>query len=92
MIYNIPTKKTHILHQSNHIIIYELLHSYQSAITFPPLSHLDRLLKGIVQRILRGVEIGIKKSVLVNWRPGRFLKKILMGHHHKRSKKPFSAA
>jgi hypothetical protein len=29
-------------------------------------------LKGIVQRILRGVEIGIKKSVLVNWRPGRF--------------------
>jgi hypothetical protein len=28
--------------------------------------------KNIVQRILRGVNTKLKKSVLVNWRPGHF--------------------
>jgi hypothetical protein len=46
--------------------------------------------KGIVQRILRGVNTKLKLSVPVNWRPASFL--ILKGHHIKRSIKPFSAA
>jgi hypothetical protein len=29
-------------------------------------------LKGIVQRILRGVNTKLQKSVLVTWRPGQF--------------------
>jgi hypothetical protein len=49
-------------------------------------------LKGIVQRILGGVKNKLKKSVLANWRPARFSFWILKGHHHKRSRKSFSAA
>ncbi len=48
--------------------------------------------KGIVQRILRGVKNKLKKSVLANWRTTRLSFWILKGHHHKRSRKPFSAA
>jgi hypothetical protein len=48
--------------------------------------------KGIVQRILSGVDTMLKLSVLVNWKPARFSVWILKGHHHKRSIKPFLAA
>jgi hypothetical protein len=48
--------------------------------------------KGIVQRILRGVETRLIPSVLVNWWPAHFSFRILKGHDHKRSIKPFSAA
>ncbi len=46
---------------------------------------------GNVQRILRGANIKLKYSVLVNWRPAPFsFFWILKGHHDKSSKKPFS--
>ncbi len=44
--------------------------------------------KGIVQRILRGVNAKLKLSMLVNWRPARYSFWILKGHHHKRGIKP----
>jgi hypothetical protein len=31
------------------------------------------LVKGIVKRILRGVDGRLKQSILLNWSPGRFL-------------------
>jgi hypothetical protein len=49
-------------------------------------------IKGIVQRIVRGVETRLKKSVWINWRHGRFPFLILKGHHHERSILSFSAA
>ena len=44
---------------------------------------------GTVQRKLRGVKT--RRSVLLNCVDGRFLFKILKGHHHERNKKPVSA-
>ncbi len=50
-------------------------------------------LKGIVQKILRGVvETRRIPSKLVNWRPARFFFLTFKGHHHKRSIKPFISA
>jgi hypothetical protein len=48
--------------------------------------------KGIIQRILTGVETRIIPSMLLNWRPTHFSFWILKRHHHKRSIKPFSTA
>ncbi len=50
-------------------------------------------IKGIEQRILKGVNTKLKYSVLVNWRPSHFILFyfFLNGHHHKMSIKPFSA-
>jgi hypothetical protein len=41
--------------------------------------------KGTIQQILRGIDMRLKRSGLLNWRPGSFLFLILEGHHHERS-------
>jgi hypothetical protein len=56
------------------------------------LQMLSVVVKDMVQRIQRGVNTKLKQSILANWRPGHFSFCILKGHHHMRSRKPFSAA
>jgi hypothetical protein len=48
--------------------------------------------KGIVQPFGRGVKSILIRSLLLNWRPGKFLKIFLMIQSHERNIKPFSAA
>jgi hypothetical protein len=50
--------------------IFTILHSLQDITIF--VLKIGSLLKGSVQRILRGVTTKLKYSVLVNWRPGHF--------------------
>jgi hypothetical protein len=48
--------------------------------------------KGIVQRDVTGVEIGLKKSMLISYITGKNSFLNLKGPHHERSKKPVSAS
>ncbi len=48
--------------------------------------------KGIDQRILRGVDSRLKRSVLLNWKSSSFIRLNLKGHYQEWSIKPLSAA
>jgi hypothetical protein len=50
------------------------------------------VLKGIDRPFSGRVESRLIRSVLVNWRLGKFFYLILKGLHHKISKKPLAAA
>jgi hypothetical protein len=54
--------------------------------------NLFQILKGIVQPFGRGVESILIRSLLLNWRPGKFKNFFLMIQSHERNIKPFSAA
>jgi hypothetical protein len=45
----------------------------------------DQIIKGIVQRDLTGAETGLKRSVLLSFRVGKFFFLILKRHHHEKA-------